>query len=238
MIDIHTHILPNIDDGSKSVRETLQMITEARNAGFTHIITTSHFIENSYNAPKSYRRIMISDFQKYINKARLNVELYDGAEIFITPNIIKLLKLNIAPTMAHRRYVLFELPLNAKVVYTNYVIDDLIALGYIPIIAHPERYKVVQHNYKVALEWVERGAYLQANYASIIDVYGKEARKTLLKLLECNAITFLGSDCHRSASIYTKMNEISKRYISKVGNRKFYELSTINPSKIIKNEMI
>ena len=239
MIDIHTHILPNIDDGSQNISDTVAMIKEAQNAGFTEIITTSHYIENEYNVPKSSRTEIINAVQKLLINENIKITLYNGAEAYITNNLASLVQDGIVPTLAESRYVLFELPLSGpKVIYINQVIEDLITSGYYPIIAHPERYEMVQQEPNMAIEWVKKGVLLQSNYASIIERYGHKAKQTLLKLLDANAIHFLGTDTHRPETIYAQMNEVINEYDKKIGSDKVEELTLLNPKKILKNEKI
>ena len=90
MIDIHTHVLPGIDDGSKNVEMTMQMLDEAYTAGFTDIITTSHYIENEYDIPKKTRQEIINALQEQLNEEGININLYNGAEAFITNNLASL----------------------------------------------------------------------------------------------------------------------------------------------------
>ena len=104
MIDLHTHILPAIDDGSRNMNNTMDMITEAKEAGFTEIITTSHYIENEYNVTKQNRQEIIEAIQSIIDKEQLNIKLYNGAEIYITNNLIDLVENETVPTLADSRY--------------------------------------------------------------------------------------------------------------------------------------
>lgn len=110
-------------------------------------------------------------------------------------------------------------------------------MGLIPIIAHPERYDEVQDNPATAIDWIEQGAMLQANYASIIGKYGNKAKETLLKLLDANAVHFLGTDTHRKHSVYTEMDEILHEFKKKIGAEKLKELTEINPRMILNNEL-
>lgn len=239
MIDIHTHILPSIDDGSRNISDTVNMIKEAKKAGFSDIITTSHYIENEYNVSKNDRQKIINGIQGIIKKEKIDINLYNGAEIYITDKLVDLVKENIVPTLAESRYVLFELPLStSNVLYLDQVIEDLITAKYKPIIAHPERYDIVKENPNLAVDWVKKGVLLQANYASIIERYGRKSRQTLLKLLNANAIHFLGTDTHMPNTIYTQMDEIIKEYENEIGEEKLEELSETNPRKIINNEII
>ena len=84
-------------------------------------------------------------------------------------------------------------------------------VDYQVIIAHPERYKFVQEDIEYAKKWVENGCLLQANYGSIVELYGKEAKKTLKKLLKLDLISFLGTDTHKQGTIYKQMPQILKK---------------------------
>lgn len=238
MIDMHTHLLPEIDDGSQSIKDTFDMIDEAYKAGFTEIITTSHYMDKEYEVNRVQRQMLIDAIQAKVNEKSISLKLHNGAEIYIMPDLVSYVDNGTIPTLAESRYVLFELPLNSNVIYTDTVIAKLVQNRYVPIIAHPERYQIIKQNPKVAQEWVDAGALLQANYASIIGLYGDKSKKALKSLLQMNLISFLGTDCHRPNSIYMKMNEIKATYKKIIGEEKFELLSTINPQKIINDEFI
>lgn len=238
MIDIHTHILPGIDDGSKDIMQTMQMIKEAELAGFTDIITTSHYIENEYDVGKVDRQSLIDAIQNEINKEEINIILHNGAEAFITNSLVDLVEDNEIPTLADSRYVLFELPMHMNVLYLDRVIEELITSKYRPIIAHPERYDIVKENPNMAIKWVKNGVLLQANYSSIIGNYGVDAKNTLLKLLDANAIHFLGTDTHTPNTKYIQINEMLEEYKKVIGEEKLEELTKLNPNKILNDEKI
>ena len=238
MIDVHSHILPSVDDGANDINETFKILEEACNAGFSDIFATSHYIEGEYEFNKTDREFIIEALMQKIEEEGLNIKLHIGAEGYISSDFPKLIEAGEVPTLGNSRYVLFELPLRAKVMYTSEVINKLLNMKLIPIIAHPERYEIVQDDPSIAIDWIDDGALLQCNYASIIGRYGLTAKETLFKLLDTNAVHFLGTDNHRAGSIYTKMSEIKKEFIKRIGKDKFYELSEINPRCILNNEEI
>lgn len=235
MIDMHTHILPNIDDGSESMEETIKMLKEAKEAGFTDIITTSHYIENSYDITKRERKNIINEIKSKLDIENINIKLYNGAEAYISNNIYELIEKEALPTLNSSKYLLMELPMNNKVLYLENVIYSLESKGITPIIAHPERYSYVQKDIKFVEELVERGVLFQANYGSIIGKYGNDASKSVKKLLKKKLIHFLGTDTHKSNSIYTQMNIILKK-LEKITGKEYLELlSVINPEIVINN---
>lgn len=235
MIDMHTHILPNIDDGSESMEETIRMLKEAKEAGFTDIITTSHYIENSYDITKRERKNIINEIKSKLDIENINIKLYNGAEAYISNNIYELIEKEELPTLNNSKYLLMELPMNNKVLYLENVIYSLESKGITPIIAHPERYSYVQKDIIFVEELVERGVLFQANYGSIIGKYGNDASKSVKKLLKKKLIHFLGTDTHKSNSIYTQMNIILKK-LEKITGKEYLELlSVINPEIVINN---
>ncbi len=125
MIDMHTHILPNIDDGSESMEETIKMLKEAKEAGFTDIITTSHYIENSYDITKRERKNIINEIKSKSDIENINIKLYNGAEAYISNNIYELIEKEELPTLNNSKYLLMELPMNNKVLYLENVIYSL-----------------------------------------------------------------------------------------------------------------
>lgn len=236
MIDVHSHILPCVDDGARDIEETFKILNEACDAGFSDIFATSHYIDGEYEFNKTDREFIIEALTNKINEEGLDIKLHIGAEGYISNDFPKLIQAGCVPTLGNSKYVLFELPLRAKVMYTEEVINKLLQIKLIPVIAHPERYELVQDDPNIAIDWVEAGALLQCNYASIIGRYGMKAKETLLKLLDANAVHFLGTDNHRSSSVYTRMDEIKKEFRRKIGRDKLYELSEINPRSILNNE--
>ena len=233
MIDVHTHILPGIDDGSRNIRQTIDMIKEAYSAGFTDIITTSHYIDGHFDIDKNDRQILIDNIQDLL---KYKIKLHNGAESYIIPDLVELYNNNTIPTLANSRYTLFELPMNSDILYLDNIIEEFLSNDYIPVIAHPERYGFVQRDIERAFQMIEIGALLQCNYGSFIGTYGVEAQKTAIKLLKKDKISFLGSDTHRPESVYTRINEVLTKIEKTVGYKKVEQITVTNPQKIIDNE--
>lgn len=238
MIDMHSHILPNIDDGSQSLETSIQMLKEAYDAGFTSVISTSHYIEESWCTSKKEREKLIEEINKKLKEEAVNIKIYNGAEAYVSTNLNKLIKEADLPTINETRYLLMELPMNSEIIYLNEIIYELKADGIIPIIAHPERYSYVQKEPKIIENLVKKGVLFQANYGSIIGKYGRTAEKTVKRLLKNDLIHFLGTDTHRGNSIYTEMEKILKKLTKLIGKEKLEILSNINPQKVLKNEEI
>ena len=238
MIDFHAHILPNIDDGSASMEESINLIKEAEQAGFTGIISTSHYLQNYYECDEKERRRILAELANQVKVADAEAEipkLYLGSEIYISTDIMELLKEGKASTINETNYVLFELPMNSKPLFVKEVVYKLIENGYNPIIAHPERYSYVKENIEFVREIKNMGALFQSNYGSVIGMYGSSAKKTLKKLLKEDLITFLGSDVHAVGQIYPKIPKILRKLEKWISPEKLQELTTLNAEKVLES---
>ena len=236
MIDIHSHIIPNVDDGARSVEETFNILKEAQEAGFTDVILTSHFLLNYYETNAQELIFWKEKLQEVLKKQGTKINLHSGMEIYITNQMEELLENKKILTLANSRYMLIELPLATNVKYFDYVVYYLEAKGIKPIIAHPERYKCVQKDPDIVEEYIEKGCLIQCNYGSIVNLYGREAEKTIKSILKKNQVHFLGSDVHRENGTYLIILDAIKKIRKIIGENKINEITTINPKKILQNE--
>lgn len=235
-IDIHNHILYGIDDGSKSLEESIEILKQYKEMGFKDIVLTPHYIENSnYTTNNKEKQNLLKTLKNKIK----GINLYLGNEVFINNNLEELLNQQEISTINNSRYLLIEFPMNQKLKTITNTIYELKIKGIIPIIAHPERYKYVKKDITIVDEWIEEGALLQANYGSIVGVYGRKTKKTLKKLLKKNKISILATDIHYPNSEIYKNIEKSKKKIKRIiGEEKLTELTITNPKKIIQNKEI
>lgn len=238
MIDFHTHILPNIDDGSRSIEETFNLINEAKNVGFEAIVSTSHYIEEYYETNAPEREVWINAIYENLQAKNIDIKLYLGNEIYISENIIKLLEEGKASTINDTSYVLFEMPLNVEPMNLYDVIYEMMQYKLVPILAHPERYSFVQKEPELIYDLIEKGVLMQANYGSILGIYGEKPKMIVRKFLENNMIHFLGTDVHRQNTIYPKVPEVLVEIKQIVGEEKLKEITTINPKLALQNKKI
>ena len=238
MIDFHSHILPNIDDGSRSIEETFNLIKEAKNVGFDAIVSTSHYMENYYETNVPEREVWINAIYENLQVKNINIRLYLGNEIYLTENIIKLLEEGKASTINDTSYVLFEMPLNAEPLNLYDIVYEMMQCKLVPILAHPERYSFVQKDPELIYDLIQKGVLMQANYGSIIGQYGAKAKMIVRKFLKNNMIHFLGTDVHRQNTIYPRIPECLAEINSLIGEEKLEELSNENPLLALKNKRI
>ncbi len=235
MIDIHSHLIPNVDDGSRSVEHTLECFREAKDAGFTDIILTSHYMTNNYETDPNELITWKNKLQEQIGS---EVKLHSGMEIYICNELGELIKDKKILTLANSKYILVELPMLTSINYFDYVRYHCETMGLKIIMAHPERYKMVQDNPNIVKEYIDKGCLMQCNFGSITGRYGKEAKKVVKHLLKKDLVHFMASDCHHKGGVYLDIPDIMKKLEKMVGKEKAYEITTLNQQKILNNEDI
>lgn len=238
MIDMHSHILPNIDDGARSIEETFHLIQEAKEAGFKAIISTSHYMEGYYETDTPEREVWVNAIYDKLQEKNIDIHLYLGNEIYLSENMIKLLEEGKASTINDTSYVLFEMPLNVEPLNLYDVIYEMLQYKLVPILAHPERYTFVQQEPELIYDLIQKGVLMQANYASITGYYGEKAQWMVRKLLENNMVHFLGSDVHRKNTIYPRIPQILDELKGIIEEAKLEELTTTNPKLVLNNKRI
>lgn len=238
MIDISAHIMPYIDDGAKTIKETLELIEEAEKNGFSDIFLTSHYIEEKYEADSKERRSWLKSLQMNVKQKKINIKLYNGAQVFISTNLPKLIKYDAVPTLNDSRYVLVELPQKEQFPEFMNIINELKELEIVPIITHPETYEYIQKDVNIIKELVSNGILIQCNFGSIINMNGKIAEKTMKKMLKDNMVHFLGTDVKRKNSVYCNMDLINAKIDKIIGSKMRNKITIENPRKVIDNEEI
>ncbi len=238
MIDMHSHLLPNIDDGARSIEETFCLLREAKEAGFEAIISTSHYMEGYYETSTPEREVWIKAIYDKLQEQKIDMNLYLGNEIYLSQNIINLLEEQKASTINDTSYVLFEMPLNAEPLNLYDVVYEMLQYKLVPILAHPERYTFVQQDPELIYDLIQKGVLMQSNYASIIGYYGQKAQLMVKKFLKNNMVHFLGSDVHRKNTIYPQIPQILEELKRIVGKAKLEEITTINPKLVLQNKRI
>lgn len=241
MIDLHCHILPGVDDGSKNMEETISILKKATENGFDTICFTPHYVEPNYLNNKTQNYEILKQVKKRIEEEMIQVKLLLGNETFIHENMNKLLQSKMISTLADSNYVLIELPMYQELTQevVQKMLDSVREKGFKIVIAHPERYTYIQKKPKKILEYFGEDVIFQGNYASIIGAYGKDAQKAMKKLLKDNVIHYLATDVHHiSRCFYEEFDEI-KRKISKVIDKDYFEIITeTNPRLVIENKEV
>lgn len=230
-IDIHTHILPGIDDGARNLDEALLIIKEAIEAGVKEIILTPHFPYRGVELNKISHQF--ESFGETVSQRGMDITLNLGSELMLCPELPKLIKDDKRLTLNGKgKYVLIEMPRFEIPIYTSTVIFDMLAHGITPIWAHPERCYDVVKDCRLAYHYRDKGVLLQINAGSLLGMYGKKVRNTAVTLLKNDCGHIIASDVHRANGL-TLLPEVFSRLVKIVGNAKAVDMVQSAPAKVI-----
>lgn len=210
MIDIHNHILVDVDDGSKNINETIELLKQAKCEGITDIVATPHHLHTRYSNNIENVKLKLNELKKNAFIKELGIRLYAGQEIRITDQIIDDIKNNKIEGINGSRYLLLEFPSNEVPHYSNQLFYELQTMGYIPIIAHPERNKAIVQNMDILFELVNGGALSQITTSSLLGEFGSKVRKQSLKMIDNNLAHFIASDAHNVSNRPFIMKQLFK----------------------------
>jgi len=208
MIDIHNHILIDVDDGPKNKEGMLNLIKQGRREGITKIIATPHHLSPTYDNEYEIVQRKLEELNQMDEVKQLEVELYPGQEVRISDQILPQLDEKKVIGLNNSKYILIELPSGRVPNYTNRLFFELQYKGYVPIIAHPERNKEISQNLDTLFELVNGGALSQLTAASLKGNHGKKLQKISLQMIENNLTHFIASDAHHSETRPFIMNSL------------------------------
>lgn len=236
MIDIHSHVLPKIDDGPQSWEETMAMLHQALEDGISEIAITHHILSNlGYEKEKEIIE-KFKELKERIKKEKLKLKIHLGAEIYAQADME--LHHKISTYDNNKKYFLVEFPMQGVPKFAMERFFEIIMDGMVPIIAHPERNAGVIRNPTRALEFVQRGALLQMNGGSIVGRHGSPVRDTAMILLNSNLIHFCGSDAHNTSSRPMKLRDALFAVAEGWGEERARALFKTNPQKALTGEAI
>lgn len=222
MVDLHCHILPYMDDGAKSVEESIELLKMQEEQGFDRVIATPHFYVQKESLDSFLKRREESVKKLCSNSGILDINLFFkvGAEVFFSEEIINLplKKLCFEKT----NYMLLELPFNFKPTNLEQIIYEIQLQKITPIIAHVERYKYAIQNTDLIYDLVDNGALIQVNASSVLG--SKSIEREVLKLIDCNLVHLISTDTHNLEKRPPKMDLAMKKLKKKVSISKLKRL--------------
>lgn len=236
MTDIHCHLIYDVDDGCRNIKESIVLLKKMKSVGFDNVIITPHYIENSEYASENEEKLeKLENIKATLKKNNVDINVYLGNEIFISESIIQNVKDGKIYPLNNSKYLLIEFPFHNEILNLEDVLFEIKVNGYIPIIAHPERYDVFKHDYSTVEKLKEAGTLFQSNYSSILGYYGKHAKKLMKKMLKDGYIEYLGTDVHRKEKTFVLDNfkKIEKK-IRKITGKKRYAEIMDNCDKLVK----
>lgn len=234
MLDIHSHILPEVDDGADSVDTALAMLDSAFRSGTEEIILTPHFaLPYQFDNPKRKVEVLFGQLKDIVQQAGIPIRMHLGCEYLYYGKRAFEEQFPDITTLNHSRYLLMEFFFNSEDGLLLEAVDSVLSKGCIPVIAHPERFRAIQKQPALAEKLVKKGALLQMNKGSILGELEYFSAETVEILLSRHLIRFVGSDAHnmtrRNPDMRRCFDQVSSEFGLEYAREIFYE----NPKKLL-----
>lgn len=237
-IDIHSHILPGIDDGAENIEEALKMLRCAAQEGITQMIATPHFHYRRGHASAEKVRETLDKLQSAANREKLPIKLYAGNELYYTHELLEQVKEGRVLTLAESDYILLEFSTASEPRKIQNAVYEFLSEGYSPVIAHIERYQAFLENTEFAEEIAKMGAYYQLNASSLTETFGWRLKKFAKHMLQEGLVQFVATDAHDSSLRKPAYGKAEEWLVKKIGKTETQKLFVENPEKILQNEII
>lgn len=232
MIDLHSHILPELDDGARELDEALHMARLAVESGVSHMVATPHRMDSGARTVTA----AVEFLRQALQAVRIPLKLYPGMEIFGTMDTARLLREGRLLTLNHSRYPLIEFDFEGDGLIQTQILQSVIREGYCPVVAHPERYVYIQQQPELLNEWVRMGCLLQVNKGSLTGRFGRTPQALALALADRGFATVVASDAHSSQYRTPWMYDAWETLARQISPLAAEYLLLENPRKILNDE--
>ena len=237
MIDIHSHVLNGVDDGSPDEATSLGLIRLAAEQGTTDLICSPHVLDAGRSLNWQTITQKTKNLQAKAREAGIKINLYPGAELEMNWELTEILKKGSEDyCLAGSRYVLIELPVLMIPERMEDFIYELQVREKIPILAHPERHPKLMAHPEVLLTWLKRGVLLQCNGGSFTGMFGRQVQANARMLLQNQIVTFLGSDAHRLHIRNTDLTPVKAELAARAGEAAAAAILETNPGYILNDK--
>lgn len=233
MIDLHTHILPAIDDGSRSIEDSLEMARIAVRDGTTVMACTPHIYPGLYMNDAAGIRAERDKLQKALDVYKIPLKLVVGADAHLVPELLEGLQSGRVPTLNGSRYFLLEPPHHVAPPLFEASVFSITAAGYTPVITHPERLVWIEQHYPVFVELARRGVWMQLTAGAILGKFGRRARYWSERMLDEGLVHIIASDAHTTQMRNPQMAEAVERAAETVGKEEALRMVFERPQAIL-----
>jgi len=218
--DIHSHLLPGLDDGVTTLQESADLIRQFIALGYTKIITTPHIMSDYYRNEPEQIREKLNELKLFLIQQNISIEIEAAAEYYLDEELIRKVNQNELLLTFGSKFLLFETNFLTEPMQLKEFIFAATTQGYRLILAHPERYQYLMGDWKKIEDLRNRGVLFQINIPSIVGAYSRPIQKFAIQLIEKGWVDFLGTDCH---------NQIQMDMIKKAFENKFFHRATQLP---------
>jgi protein-tyrosine phosphatase len=243
-VDIHSHIIPAVDDGPSTIESVVELLRRAYENGTREMVATPHMFLDLFNNtdPQAIKQSFgktVTELQQRSNLPESDflgdMTFYPGAENFISREFLDALEAGRILTLNNSRYILLEAPPYLSVIQMRYAIDRVIDANLKPVIAHPERYLAFQDRPTRVAEFLDKGCVIQVNGGSVLGIYGRKAKKASWSLLKKDLVHIIASDNHGSAAKAHDLGSVYQTLHGKFRRAKLKLWLSANPGSIVRN---
>lgn len=243
MIDIHSHIVFDVDDGPQSRGESKVLLEEAYAQGVRTIVSTSHRRKGMFETPEDKIAANFSEVKQLAQEIGPDLTILYGAEIYFSGDALEKLEKDLIPRLNGTRYALIEFSMNTPYRDIHSALSKILLLGITPVIAHIERYHALENDEKRVKELINMGCYTQINSSSVLKpkLFGdahKFMKKRAAYFLEKNLVHVVASDMHNLDNRPPFMKEAYDLITKKYGRDRARDLFETNPAKILRDQII
>lgn len=216
--DIHSHLIPGIDDGAADMEASIEMIKKFKELGFKKIITTPHTMSDFYKNTPEIILEKLEEVRTELKNQHIDIKINAASEYNLDDGLAKLIDNKQVLTMGDS-YVLFELPFMSEPPNFQEIVFQFQTNGFKPILAHPERYTFWYDNFEIYDELRAKGILLQLNLLSLTGHYSPQTKKIAEKMVEANLIDAIGTDCHRIEHLQLLEKFATNKYFHQLANQ-------------------
>jgi protein-tyrosine phosphatase len=238
MIDIHSHILPCVDDGAQNIEDALELLQLAQDDGVTTQFLTPHMRSTNYINEPDILYGRFREFSDLVASKNFKIKLHLSAEVRVGPEVMPLVQRDDFPWLGSwegKKAFLLEMPHGQVPVGTINLIKWLIERDIMPVIAHPERNREFQQNIKLLQEFISTGCIVQITASSLSGKFGDKSESAAVYLLENNMVTFMATDSHNSFYRPPDLGLGYERAKNIIGKEKAWSLVHDAPVKLLEN---
>jgi len=234
IVDIHCHIVPDVDDGAENFRMAQQMMRRSADGGISCIIATPHYRPELFRV--SWKEILLryGRLCELAGQTEAGIKIYQGCEVHCSDGIVELIKKHSCLRLGGSRYVLLEFPEWYSLRHMQGQIYDMTAAGFVPVIAHAERYPALVDHAAQIRELRDRGAMIQVNAGSVTGRNGWKIRGLCASLMKEDLIDFLASDAHNMIGRRPDLGDCARYVEKKMGFDYTHKVLVENPMSIIR----
>lgn len=237
-IDIHSHILPGVDDGSSSMEETMEMLRIAGNEGTTTMVATPHYAVGSKNMTADQLINIRNQVQETAKESDINLDILLGNEIYYSESVLEDVISGKAMTLADSRYVLIEFGVREHFKTIYHGLQEFVLAGYAPVLAHVERYQCLLKREDLMEELIKLGSYIQMNSISLSGRFWNTEAAYHRKLVNKGLVHFIGTDCHDAKGRPPCIESAYKTVSKQMSDIHIQQIFIEHPRKILENKYI